>query len=163
MTITIQHGDIVKGEADTLIVQCDGASRKSMGRVGLLMQRQMGEEEWDDVMDQFTWPIPIGTAQHRKVNVENYRSVILMACMSHQEEAHLQFLASALNRAMAAAAGQGCTTVAMVLGQGGYRLTTKDAARAIQNAARSQPSLRVTVFTLDHERAVIAQQLINQQ
>lgn len=158
--IKIQTGDIFDSTADALIVQCDGASRKSVGKIGLAMQKRMGEDEWDYVMDQFQWPIALGTVQHCTLEGENFQRLILMSCLSHQEGDHLAILRTALARAFAVAAGQGCRTVAMVLGRGGWRLRLSDAARATLNAARTQPKLDLTVFTLDEDAAIVIQQLL---
>ena len=66
----IKVGNIFDGKADACLIQCDGGSRKSVGKMGLQMEKRLGEDIWSDIMDQFSWPVALGDAQFQWVDDE---------------------------------------------------------------------------------------------
>ena len=161
----IKFGNIFDGKADACLIQCDGGSRKSVGKMGLQMEKRLGEDIWSDIMDQFSWPVALGDAQFQwiddEVVNENFKALVLMSSMSHLLERtdHATLLSTSLGRALTLTAEKGCSTVSMLLGRGGHRLRFPEAIALIENAVRLQPRLHVTAYTLNTQ--VIAE--INNQ
>lgn len=152
MALTIKVGNIFEDKTRAIVIPCDGISRKTMGALGRQMEQKVGEEVWADIMDQFRWPIPYGSAQCATM-IENdlCLALILMSSFSHRAapEDHLHYMSSAVIRAVASAWACGLHTVSMTLTTGGYRITPRNAMFAIRNAWRCHPKVDLTVYTLD--------------
>jgi len=157
MGLSIIQGNAIEGSADGIIITIDGAAKGMEGKIARAFARRW-PELWEELEDEITYPIPLGTVfEYEPVSESPFKLILVASTLHHKdtlsENQKKSIASNALEQAMMTAFEYSIDKVNSGLMLGGWRLSPTSAfiamAEGYEACMRKGKSVDLDIYVLD--------------
>jgi len=139
MELIIRRGNVLDAQAEALVFAVDGSAKGMEGNVGRQFVQRWGDE-WDEIVKQLGFPIPLGMAAYAKTESPvPFRFIFAASILDHMNKVEgvrmPAVLRSALHEVCRMSQTLRLNSLACPLLKGGWRMNVADSFRVMVEVA----------------------------